>query len=90
VRLTDLDPRWGSETGRHGQFVDFLCPCGCGEMLCIPLANPLDGGAPFASKVLWRREGDTFDTLTLSPSIDSPGHWHGWVKRGEVTNAARR
>jgi hypothetical protein len=37
--------------------------------------------------ILWRREGDTFDTLTLSPSVDaSPsGHWHGFVRNGEVT-----
>jgi hypothetical protein len=35
----------------------------------------------------WHREGDTFETLTLSPSVDasSDGHWHGFIRNGEVT-----
>jgi hypothetical protein len=35
-----------------------------------------------------RDSGDTFDTLTLSPSIgfDNPPHFHGFIKNGEVTN----
>lgn len=34
---------------------------------------------------LWRREGDSFENLTLTPSVDASGfgHWHGWVKNGE-------
>jgi hypothetical protein len=91
MRLTDLDPRWASSGERHGQAVSFDCPCGCGERLIVPFSNPIDGGAPMRGQgVTWKRQGDTFETLTLSPSIDSPGHWHGWVKGGEVTNAARR
>lgn len=36
--------------------------------------------------VLWKRKGETFEDLTLSPSIDaSPaGHWHGFVEKGEI------
>lgn len=34
----------------------------------------------------WHRTGDTFETLTLTPSIDASayGHWHGFITRGEV------
>lgn len=34
----------------------------------------------------WTRTGDTFDTLTLSPSVDvsQHGHWHGFVSQGDV------
>lgn len=34
-----------------------------------------------------RRTGETFDTLTLSPSVgfDSIGHWHGRITSGEIT-----
>lgn len=34
----------------------------------------------------WTRTGDTFDALTLSPSIDASGvgHWHGFISAGEV------
>ncbi len=35
--------------------------------------------------VHWQRTGETFETLTLAPSVDaSPaGHWHGHVQEGE-------
>ena len=35
----------------------------------------------------WHREGETFDTLTLPPSIDASqhGHWHGFITNGQVT-----
>jgi len=35
---------------------------------------------------LWHREGETFDTLTLSPSIDASafGCWHGFITAGEI------
>lgn len=35
----------------------------------------------------WAREGDTFETLTLSPSVDASraGHWHGFIRAGQVT-----
>ncbi len=34
----------------------------------------------------WQRTGDTFETLTFSPSIDASasGHWHGWINCGGV------
>ena len=37
--------------------------------------------------VLWQRTGDTFETLTLSPSVDCSkwGHWHGWIQNGTIT-----
>lgn len=35
----------------------------------------------------WQRTGDTFETLTLSPSINCDGwkHWHGHVSNGAIT-----
>ena len=35
----------------------------------------------------WQRKGDTFETLTLSPSVDASGsgHWHGWLTGGELS-----
>lgn len=37
--------------------------------------------------VLWHRAGETFETLTLSPSIDAShfGHWHGFITNGIAT-----
>jgi hypothetical protein len=34
--------------------------------------------------VLWQRTGETFETLTLTPSVDCSawGHWHGFITNG--------
>lgn len=36
--------------------------------------------------LLWNRQGETFDDLTISPSIDASkrGHWHGFIQNGTV------
>ncbi len=35
----------------------------------------------------WHREGDTFENLTLTPSIDASkfGCWHGFITNGEIS-----
>ena len=37
-------------------------------------------------EVAWQRTGDTFENLTLVPSVDASksGHWHGFVTGGEI------
>jgi Family of unknown function (DUF6527) len=55
--------------------------------LGVWFANPIDGGpATDDAEYRWHREGATFDTLTLSPSIDASksGHWHGFITNGEI------
>ena len=83
--------------GRTGMAVSFECPhCVAREIatgdkrvqrLAVWFANPIDGGPPTDdAKTLWTRTGDTFETLTLSPSVDasSDGHWHGFIRNGEI------
>lgn len=105
MRLTDLNPRWVGAGGegvtrdgqpvpeRHGIGVTFDCPCGCDSPVFVPFANPLDGGKPHLSRdadPAWQRTGDTFETLTLVPSIQRVAYkqggcvWHGFVTDGEV------
>lgn len=79
---------------RHGVGLSFKCPCGKHDeydRVFVTFENPLDGGPAFRSTPsipTWKRTGDTFETLTLEPSIlrkDPAGcGWHGWVKNGEV------
>jgi hypothetical protein len=35
---------------------------------------------------LWQRTGDTFENMTLDPSVDASqsGHWHGNLVNGEI------
>jgi hypothetical protein len=86
MRLVSLEPRWISRDGRVGLGVSFLCPRCKAQRLFVAFETPLDGGAPLDESRKWQRTGDTFDTLTLTPSIDASqsGHWHGWVEAGEV------
>lgn len=102
MRLLELDPHWmkgyfdGPE--RHGMGITFDCPhCPAGKRtrLGVAFVNPVDGGAPMPLdptgkngwRFLWRRTGDTFETLTLTPSIDASaqGHWHGFISNGDVS-----
>lgn len=92
MKLTELEPSWiTTSDGRRGMGVVFLCPCCRDTSLCAWFANPLDGGPPAGPEhgpaPRWRRSGDTFETLTVTPSIDASaaGHWHGFVTNGEVT-----
>lgn len=81
---------------RHG--VGLMCRCPCGQCdpetgwLAVDFENPLDGGPRIESAgPHWQRTGDTFDTLTLNPSIlrsrEKGGcGWHGWIRDGEVVS----
>lgn len=101
MKLIELDPRWIGEKGRNGMGITFDCPCCNGETrIGVYFKNPVDGGAPrtveqrtFKDKngkvkvqPLWQRTGNTFDVLTLKPSINASEdkHWHGHVTNGEV------
>ena len=105
MKLTELDPHWVGAGGegisdgkgnpvpsRHGVGMTFNCPCGCVERCYVPFENPLDGGPKLESNhATWKRTGDTFETLTLKPSIqraDPNGcRWHGFITNGEASAA---
>ena len=101
-RLVDLNPWWVGNGGKgvtdaEGQPVPhrpaiglgFDCPCGCGAGIFVAFRNPPDGGPQLrGAGPAWTRTGDSFETMTLEPSIlvTTPGGcgWHGWVRNGEV------
>jgi hypothetical protein len=99
VKLTELDPRWFT-IAHPADGVDFrigltfLCPHCRTQRLGVQFDPPIDPGNligrfgilwPKAHHV-WQRTGDTFETLTLTPSIDASGdgHWHGWITDGQI------
>lgn len=76
---------------RSGVGVILDCPCGNHDethQLYVPFANPLDGGPPTntGKNNGWQRTGETFETLTLTPSILRIGGcgWHGFITNGEI------
>lgn len=96
MRLVDLEPRWTAAKttfryaeDRRGMGVSFLCPHCRSTRLAVFFKNPIDGHEPAEGELLWDRAGDTFDTLSLSPSIDAGAiqfkqHWHGHITNGEI------
>lgn len=96
--LTSLSPSWYEIDGRRVGLL-FDCPtCTrqadpvCGGRVFVFLDPPLDPGPSLGvGDRAWKRTGDTFETLSLSPSIltrvaaDGSEHWHGHVTNGQVT-----
>lgn len=72
-----------------------LDSCSWGGDIYVPFKNPIDGAVPIGSDVpepgaymvgtMWQRTGETFDDLTLTPSVNAVGHWHGFVTNGQVS-----
>jgi hypothetical protein len=102
VKLADLNPVFFSCGGagitvaatgepvplREGVGIIFDCPCGCGELIGLSFRVGLDG-QPFESgHPSWERTGDTFETLTLRPSVlrTAGCRWHGFITNGEATS----
>ena len=78
-RLIDLNPEWIGAEGELPYALEFDCPCGT-KCTWVRVYLPIEGRAQHS--VTWAATGDTFETLTLSPSIHAPGHWHGWLRNG--------
>lgn len=102
MRLVELRPSFFGHydlPDRNGVGLGFDCPHGCGDRFVVYFTNPLDGGAMIPitqsgnQKYRWQRTGETFDALTLSPSVNilekenGPSHWHGLITNGEVRGA---
>lgn len=69
--LVDCNPRWGSDSGENDCWITFDCPEGHeGCRHTISFTPALDGTEiPDPGHARWERKGDTFETLTLTPSI---------------------
>lgn len=101
MNLTELHPRWVVEheygeydeqlktaPKRHGMGISFLCPHCKEARLAVMFENPVDGfRPPYVKQNLWKRSGESFENMTLTPSIDASecGHWHGHITNGQIS-----
>lgn len=92
--LADLRPEWISPAGREMVGVTFACPTHPhSHRLCLWFDNPGDGGPSISNRVLYWREGEELEHLTLvgidnDPAIDISGHWRGWIIEGWAYSSA--
>jgi hypothetical protein len=88
--LAEFNPQWcGLLRPSSGEALELDCPkCGPSHRLRVNFSNPVDGQPPAAwLNPTWKREGATFDTLTIEPSIQYPC-FHGWIEDGQVIDLA--
>lgn len=96
MKLVDLNPRMAisralaggswSEAAKRNVGMTLDCPCCRATRLMVHFRNPIGGTAPEPVERLWDRTGDSFDTMTLSPSIDASavGHAHFSIAQGLI------
>lgn len=94
MKLFDLDPHWWASDVDTG--LSFQCPHCRTQRLAVAMDTPTQALMRTLHKDAiqlthvdgkhWHREGETFDVITLSPSIDASahGHWHGFIRNGDV------
>lgn len=88
-RLVDLNPRWIKTTDGEVWGISYDCPCGLldcenGGRQVVPTKSDFTGkptGSDSATRG-WDLSGDSFENITLSPSIHQVGHWHGFLRSG--------
>lgn len=95
MKLTDYDPRFSRIQGEDRlTYLSFRCPCAptCEMRIHVAFTPALDGSETPAIHKPWKRSGgDTFETITLAPSIWFHGEdhppckgWHGFLTNGEL------
>lgn len=96
MRLTELNPRFVQYNGQR-LGITFDCPHCRKQRLGVAFQHQglehIESQAILSvspNTKIWTEtnpEPDTFENLTLTPSIDcsSSGHWHGFITNGEVS-----
>ncbi len=78
TKLIDCNPKWVENAdGSSSNHITFDCPEGHeGCVSVLPFTPALDGSLPdMTQSRAWQRTGNSFETLTLSPSIRRVQHY---------------
>lgn len=91
-------PNWSSPD-LYAIGLSFKCPH-CGKSLSVFFKPHLDPNNLYQKYewkfteesvsplgLCWKRTGDSLENITLEPSIDVAGHWHGNIINGEAISA---
>jgi hypothetical protein len=65
ARLIDCNPKWVTDG-----WIRFDCPEGHKDcVMTLPVTPRRDGAPHLSDGAVWRRQGDDFATMTITPSI---------------------
>lgn len=81
MSLIELNPYFTTRDGKR--LLVFDCPKDRRHRVRILVADV--GGMDGADHV-WKVVGTDFATLSVFPSINEPGCWHGFVTNGQITS----
>jgi hypothetical protein len=59
------------------------CP-NCGAQHAAWFANPIGPSSTSGARVTWQRTGERLETLSLNPSFMAVGHYHSWIRNGQL------
>jgi hypothetical protein len=70
----------------EGRRVGLLVTCpNCGALGSAYFESPIGGGSmPQWARVKWQRSGDTLEAMSLTPSFLMIGHYHSWIRNGQL------
>ena len=75
-RLADCNPQWVDDASGVTHYLHFSCPEGHNDCFhTIPFTPALDGAPQTSAMAQWERRGNTFEVLSLSPSIKRRQHY---------------
>lgn len=84
VLLTDLAPRW-FDCYQCGQRLGFTFDCPHCPPTSVRLGVKVATCAHHPGEPCWQMRGETWEDLTITPSINAYDHWHGFITAGLVT-----
>ncbi len=101
-RLIDLSPNWVRDTDGLIYGIRYNCPCerphrvapGQEDTHCpvwygvVPTKTNWLGEPQSSDSAArgWDLTGDSWETITLTPSIHHVGHWHGFLTNGVLAS----
>lgn len=69
----------------EGRKIGLLIRCpNCGVPGGVYFDLPIGGGLPPFPRVTWSHVGDEIASMALNPSVLMNGHFHSWVRNGEL------
>jgi hypothetical protein len=69
------------EGAKVGLLID--CP-NCGVAGGVFFENAIGGPTYPHSQTKWKRTGDDLEAMSLTPSVLMHGHFHSWVRNGQL------